>query len=147
MIVVRMKTAEATQHKRRAAAEKAKITKQRNNALRRSSVGRLLLVLERCASLVKSGREMDSRRFLRFLRDLRYACRLADETGIAHGWFADESGMFSLAFGLSSGDVVFSTLDESLGTGKFPRSPVTPDNSHIVALAIDRLLGQIRRSA
>lgn len=142
-----MKTAEATQHKRRAAAEKAKITKQRNNALRRSNVGRLLMVLERCSSLVKSGHEMDSRRFSLFLNDLRYACKLANEARIRNGSVTDNFGMFSLVFELSSGDVVLGTLDEKLSADAFPRDPISGDNFLVLEVAIAEQLAQICRSA
>jgi len=128
-------------NKRRAAVEKAKITRERNNLLRTSTTGRLLLELERC--VVTSTHRLDSRRFARFLKDLRYACQLADEAGVKNGWFKDYSGLSSVAFELSSGDVVFSKLDESLGNQSFWRKPIASDNSRVLAKAIEELLAQI----
>jgi hypothetical protein len=90
---------------------------------------------------------MDSRRFSLFLNDLRYACKLADEAQIRSGSVTDSFGMFSLVFELSSGDVVFSTLDERLGAGPIPRQTISLDNSLVLGVAIAEQLEQIRKSA
>src|SRR5690242_11825403 len=112
MIIRMPQTFGPSWNKRRAAVEKAKITRERNNLLRSSATGRLLLVLWRC--VVTSTHRMDSRQFDRLLKDLRYACQLADEAGVKNRWLRDNAGLSSVAFELDSGDVVFSALDESL---------------------------------
>src|SRR5947207_1763286 len=93
-----------TDHIWRPAVEKAKATRARNNALRRSTFGRLLLVLERCSRFCGSHVEPISRRFAPFLNELRYACKLADEAGVVYGSFRDNFGAILLAFELDGGD-------------------------------------------
>jgi hypothetical protein len=140
-----MRSTAAILEKRRAAVEKGQRTKRRNNALRSSTIGRLLLVLERCVSLTNSGREIDRRRFSRILDDLRYACKLAEGAGIRKGSISDSFGMFALVFELRSGDVVLSTVDERLCADEFPREPMAEDNSRILAESIAALLMQTPR--
>ena len=139
--------AEALRHKRRLAIDRAKLTWNRNQVLRLSSTGRLLLVLERCVALVEEAREMSGRRLSRLRDDLSYACELADEAGIEHGWISGSQGTFSLAFALSSGDVLFTDLTENLGTDVFPREAIAANNSRIVARAIAVILSQQKNSA
>jgi hypothetical protein len=141
-----MRSTAAILEKRREAVEKGQRTKRRNNALRSSTTGRLLLVLERCVSLTHSGQEIDRRRFSRILDELRYACKLADEAGIRKGTIIDSFGMFSLAFELSGGDIVLSTVDERLCADAFPRKPIIGDNPRILAESIAALLMQTPRS-
>lgn len=137
----------AIRHKRRVAVDRAKITWNRNTVLRRSSTGRLLLVLERCVVLVIDEDEMSSRRLSRLLDDLSYACELADEAGVPNGWVSDGLGTFSLVFAVSSGDVVFSRLDESLGADAFPREPIASNNSWVLARSIIEIMSQEKNSA
>ena len=136
----------AIQDKRRAAVDKAKITWNRNTVLRRSAGGRLLLALERCM-LANSEREMSSRRFSWLLSELRYACKLADEAGVRHGWVKDELGLFSVAFELSSGEVSFSTFSESVGKDPFPRRPNAGNNPLVLTRAIAETLAQETESS
>lgn len=139
--------AEALRHKRRLAIDRAKLTWNRNQVLRVSSTGRLLLVLERCVGLVDEAGEMSSRRLSRLRDELSYACELADEAGIEHGWISRSQRTFSLAFALSSGDVLFTDLTESFGTDAFPREPIVANNPMIVARAIAVILSQQKNSA
>lgn len=140
-------TAEALQHKQRLAIDRARLTWNRNQVLRVSSTGRLLLVLERCVGFVDEAKEMSSRRVSRLRDELSYACELADEAGIEHGWVRGSQGAFSLVFALSSGDVLFTNLTEGLGTDRFPREPIAANNSRIVARAIAVILSQQKNSA
>ena len=48
-------------------------------------------------------------------------CELADEAGVQNGWISDMPEMFSLVFALSTGDVMFRKLPETLGADAFPR--------------------------
>jgi len=116
--------------------ERAKLTKARNNILRGSAVGRLLLVLERCWLLNNKETDMNSRRFSRLLDELRYACKLADEAAVPNGWVQDDMGSFLLAFQLSSGDIVFATSDQGLGAEPFSRKPIPSDQADVLARAI-----------
>src|SRR3954469_14094784 len=92
----------ATIQKRKESFEKAKITRARNNALRGSVFGRLLLTLERCSALQPP--EPNKRKLPFFLNELVYACKLASEAGISKGWERQASGSFVLVFGLPEGD-------------------------------------------
>ena len=130
----------ATERKRRPVFEKAKVTRARNNALRRSNAGRLLLVLERCWRFYGSLPDPTSRRFAPFLNELRYACKLADEAGITHGSVRDDLGLFLLAFEFTCGDIVFGTFDTSVAVTSFPRSPAALDNDAVLAQAIEQTL-------
>ena len=143
---LRMESNATIRHKRRVAVDRAKLTWNRNSLLRRSSTGRLLLALERCAALVNDN-EMNSRRMSRLLDDLSYACELADEAGVQNGWVSDGPEAFSLVFALSSGDVVFGRLDESLGADPFPREPIASSNSWVLSRAITEILSQQKNSA
>lgn len=137
-----MAEAAVIRHKRRVAADRAKITWNRHQVLRRSSTGRLLLALERCAALVVGKGKSTSRRLSALLDELSYACELADEAGVQNGWIRDGEGTFSLVFALSSGDVVFSELDETLGADPFPRQPIAAINSLVLSRAITEFLSQ-----
>jgi hypothetical protein len=141
-MIAAMRSTAAILEKRRAAVEQGQRTKRRNNALRNSTTGRLLLVLERCVSLTRSGVEIDKRRFSRILNELRYACKLADQAGIRKGTVIDSFGMFSLVFELSGGDIVLSTVDERLCADAFPREPIIGDNSRVLAECIAALMMQ-----
>lgn len=134
-------------HKRRVAYNRARITWNRNRLLRRSSTGRLLLMLERCVILVDQKVEMNSRRLSRLMNDLSYACELADEAGIQNGWIREKSGAYSLVFCVSSGDVVFINLKENLGAEPFFGEPIITNNSWLVARAINEILSQQNNSA
>jgi len=142
-----MESTATIRRKRRVAVDRAKLTWNRNSVLRRSSTGRLLLVLERCVALAINENEMNSRRLSRLLDDLSYACELADEAGVQNGWVSDGPETFSLVFALSSGDVVFGRLDESLGADPFPREPVGASNSWVLSPAITEILSQQKNSA
>ena len=142
-----MESLAAIRHKRRVAFDRAKITWNRNNVLRRSSTGRLLLVLERCIALIHDEGEMSTRRLSRLADELSYACQLADEAGVQNGWISDAQRTFSLVFAISSGDVVFSSLRESLGADPFPGEPIVSDNSWILARAINEILSQEKASS
>jgi len=144
---LRMESIATIRHKRRVAIDRAKLTWNRNTVLRRSSTGRLLLALERCVGLVIDENEINSRRMSRLLDDLSYACELADEAGVQNGWVSDGPEVFSLVFALSSGDVVFGRLDESLGADPFPREPVASSNSWVLSRSINEILSQERNSA
>jgi hypothetical protein len=146
---MKLVTSEATIRQRKAAVEKANLTKAWNSTLRRSSTGRLLLLLERCVSLNNKAKDMDKLRRSRFLSELRYARKLADEAGIQNGWEQDKQGSFFLVFGLIGGDVVFSMFDQNLGTEPFPRKTNPSDNANAKVLerSIEQALEEIRRSA
>jgi hypothetical protein len=137
-------TAEATIVKRKAAVEKGRLTKARNTALRSSRTGRILLSLERCSSLSKKNLNMDNRRLTRFLSELQYVCKLADEIGIPNGWIQDEDS-FLLGFAVSSGEIVFSTFDQRLGRQSFSGRPKAPDNDSVLARAVEQLLREARQ--
>ena len=138
-------TAEATIVKRKAAVEKGRLTKARNTALRSSRTGRILLSLERCSSLSQKNANTDNRRLTRFLSELQYVCKLADEIGIPNGWIQDEEDSFLLGFALSSGEIVFSTFDQRLGRQPFPRRPNARDNDSVLARAVEQLLREARQ--
>ena len=140
MTGMKLTTAEATIAKRKAAVKKGRLTKARNTALRSSRTGRILLSLERCSSLSKKNANMDNRRLTRFLNELQYVCKLADEIGIPNGWIQDEEDSFLLGFAVSSGEIVFSTFDQRLGRQSFPRRPNAPDNDSVLAHAVEQLL-------
>ena len=133
-------------HKRRVALDRAKITLNRNTVLRKSSTGRLLLVLERCLALVNQRENMNSRRMAHLTDELSYACELADEAGVQNGWFNDSPDTFALVFVLSSGDLVFGGLNDSLGAEAFPREPLLCDNSFVLARAIAEMMSQAKNS-
>jgi len=141
-----MREAAAIRRKRRLAVDKAKITWNRNHVLRRSSTGRLLLALERCVALVVGERQITSRQLSVLLDELSYACELADIAGVQKGGIRDGKGTFSLAFALSSGDVVFGSLEDSLGADPFPREPAAANNSWILIRAITEILSQEKHS-
>ena len=132
----------AIQHKRRTAVDKAKITWKRNQVLRRSSIGRFLLALEGCLALVNDEGEMKGRRLTRLLDELSHACELADEAGVQNGWVRERLGIFSLVFTLSSGNVVFNRLDESLDTDAPPPEPIASSNSWVLARAIAEVMNK-----
>lgn len=137
----------AIRHERRVALDRAQIIWNRNNALRRSSTGRLLLVLEGCISLINDKREMSSHGLSQLIDDLSHASALADEAGIQHGWIRHGIEEFALVFAISTGDVVFSGLNENLGTDSFPSEPVVSDNSWTVARAINQILSEEKNSS
>lgn len=143
MTGMKLITAEATIAKRKAAVEKGRLTKARNTALRSSRTGRILLSLERCSSLSKKNANADNRRLTRFLSELQYVCKLADEIGIPNGWIQDEDS-FLLGFAVSSGEIVFSTFDQKLGRQPFPRRPNASDNDRVLARAVEQLLREAR---
>lgn len=143
----RMESTATIRHKRRVAVDRARLTWNRNTVLRRSSTGRLLLVLERCVALVIDENEMSSRRLLRLLDDLSYGCELADEAGVQNGWVSDGPETFSLVFALSRGDVVFGRLGENLGSDPFPREPIASSNSWVLSRAIIDILSQEKNSS
>ena len=134
-------------HKRRVAVDRAKITWNRNHVLRLSSTGRLLLVLERSLALINDEIEMNARRLSRLRDDLSYACELADEAGVQTGYVRQGLERFSLVFALSSGDVLFRDLKESLGADAFPRQPIVSNNSFVLARAIAEIMSQEKNSA
>lgn len=144
---LQMESTATIRRKRRVAVDRAKLTWNRNTLLRRSSTGRLLIALERCVALVIDENEMNSRRMSRLLDDLSYACELADEAGVQNGWVSDGEQTFSLVFALSSGDLVFGRLDESLGADPFPREPIASSNSWVLSRAITEILSQQKNSA
>jgi hypothetical protein len=144
---LRMESISTIRHKRRVAVDRARLTWNRNSVLRRSSTGRLLLALERCVALLSDENEMNSRRMSRLLDDLSYACELADEAGVQNGWVSDGPQTFSLVFALSSSDVVFHRLDESLGADPFPREPIVSSNPWVLSRAITEILSQEKNSA
>ncbi len=133
-------------HKRRVALDRARITLNRNTVLRKSSTGRLLLVLERCVGLMNESGDMNSRRMSRLADELSYACELADEAGVQNGWCSEAPDTFALVFALSSGDLVFPGLNGDLGAGAFPREPLLSDNSFVLARAIAELMSQAKNS-
>src|SRR5581483_7029841 len=133
-------------HKRRVALDRPKITLNRNTVLRKSSTGRLLLVLERCLALANERENMNSRRMAHLADELSYACELADEGGVQNGWFNDSPDTFALVFVLSSGDLVFGGLNDSLGAEAFPREPLLGDNSFVLARAIAEMMSQAKNS-
>lgn len=106
-----------------------------------------MLVLERCVALLINEDEISSRRLSRLLDELSYACELADEAGVQNGWVSDGTDTFSLIFALSTGDVVFSRLDESLGADAFPREPIASSNSWVLARAITEIMSQEKNSS
>src|SRR5690348_9387018 len=108
-----MEAISSIRHKRRVALDRAKITLNRNNVLRQSGTGRLLLVLERCVAFVNEPEKMTSRRMSILKNELSYACELADEAGVQNGWINDAPDTFALVFVLSSGDLVFPGLNGS----------------------------------
>lgn len=142
-----MEFAASIRRKRRLAFERAKITFNRNSVLRQSSTGRLLLVLERCVTLGNGSSKINSRRLSRLTAELSYACELADEAGVQNGWVSQRLDEFALVFALSSGDLVFSGVNGSLGAEAFPREPLLCDNSFVVARAIAEILSQAKNSA
>jgi hypothetical protein len=144
MTGMKLITAEATIAKRKATVEKGRLTKARNTALRGSRTGRILLSLERCSSLSKKNANADNRRLTRYLSELQYVCKLADETGIPNGWIHDQEDSFLLGFALSSGEIVFNTFDQRLGRQPFPRRPNAPDNDSVLARAVEQLLREAR---
>lgn len=107
------------------------MTWNRNQILRRSSTGRLLLILESCVALANDNAEMSSRLSSRLTNELSYACALADEAGIQNGWVRHRLGTFALVFAISTGDVVFTGLNENLGSDPFPAEPIISDNSWV----------------
>ncbi len=142
-----MQSLAEVRHKRRVAYDRARITWNRNQLLRRSSTGRLLLMLERCVLLASEDGEMNSRRFSRLMNDLSYACALADEAGVQNGWIDERRGTFSLVFTISSGDVVFRQLRENLGSGPFLGDPIGSNNASVLARAINEILSQEKNSS
>lgn len=142
-----MREAAAIRRKRRVAVDRAKITWNRNHVLRRSSTGRTLLALEPCVALLVGEGQITGRRLSVLFDELSYACELADEAGVQNGWIRDGEGTFSLVFVLSSGDVVFSKLDESLGADPFPREPIAANNSWVLIQAITEILSQEKHSS
>lgn len=109
--------ADIPQTKRQASIAKARATRTRNDILRSSSVGRLLLVLERCAAFhANSKQRMDL-----LLGELRYACTLADACGVRYGWIREGFEQYALAFELSDGDIVFKTGEIRMPATAFPR--------------------------
>lgn len=125
----------------KARTDKATATRVRNNALRNSRKGRLLLVLERCVLLNPGEWQRNTRAFKRVLEELRYACELAKAAGVPCGWLAVEGEQWLVAFGLNKGDVVFNTQEERLGPARFPAT-IRRDNKEIVAAEIAELLRQ-----
>jgi hypothetical protein len=108
----------------------------------------MLLALERCTALVTREGEMNSRRMSRLLIDLRYACKLAEDSGIRNGWVRGGPGLSFVVFELGIGDVAFSTFDETVGTEPFPRVPMaSSNNSSVLARAIAQLMTQAKGSA
>jgi len=142
-----MQSLAEVRHKRRVAYDRARITWNRNQLLRRSSTGRLLLMLERCVLLASEEGEMNSRRFSRLMNDLSYGCALADEAGVQNGWINEQRGTFSLVFAISTGDVVFRNLKESLGSDPFVGEPIPTNNSWVLARAINEILSQEKNSS
>ena len=134
-------------HMRRVADDRAKIAENRNHVLRLSSTGRLLLVLERCMGLANYDGEMTNKRLSRLRDDLSYACELADEAGVETGYVSEGPEIFSLVFALSSGDVVFTNLNDSLGADAFPRQPIASNNSLVLERAIAEIMSQQSSSA
>jgi PilZ domain-containing protein len=141
-----MEAISSIRHKRRVALDRAKITLNRNNVLRQSGTGRLLLVLERCVAFVNEPEKMTSRRMSILKNELSYACELADEAGVQNGWINDAPDTFALVFVLSSGDLVFPGLNGSLGAEPFPREPLLSDNGFVVARAVAEILSQAKNS-
>ena len=131
---------------RRVAVDRAKLAGNRDYVLRLSSTGRLLLVLERCMILANDDGKMSRQRLSRMRDDLSYACELADEAGVQTGYVRG-SEMFSLVFELSSGDVVFPNLKESLGADALPRQPIASNNSLVLARAMGEIMSQQKNSA
>src|SRR5205807_2044992 len=123
--------------KRKVSVEKAKITRARNNALRGSVFGRLLLTLERCSALQPL--EPNKRKLPFYLNELAYGCKLASEAGISKGW-ERQAGSFVLVFGLPEGDIVFNTFEHCTAVERFPRLPAALDNAAILELAVEQLL-------
>jgi hypothetical protein len=76
------------------------------------------------------------------VKELRYACRLADEAGVFYGSFRDGFSSPLLAFELDSGDIVFCTFDTTLANTPFPRRPTPLENDAILAKAIEQRLSQ-----
>lgn len=126
----------------KARTAKATATRVRNNALRSSHKGRLLLVLERCVRSKPGEWQLNARAFKRFLEQLRYACELAKAAGVPCGWLAVEGEQWLVAFGLNKGDVIFNTQEERLGPARFPAA-IRQDNKEIVAAEIAELLLQL----
>jgi hypothetical protein len=134
-------------HSRGVANDRAKIAENRNHFLRRSSTGRLLLVIERCLALVNGKSGTDRRRWSRLTDDLSYACELADEAGVPNGYVGEGPKKFSFAFALSGGDVVFTNLKDTLGADVFPGQPLASNNSLVLAHAIAEIMSQQSNSA
>ena len=112
-----LQVADIPQTKRQASVAKARATRTRNDILRSSSLGRLLLVLERCAAFhANSKQRMDL-----LLGELRYACTLADACGVRYGWIREGFEQNALAFELSNGDIVFKTGEIRMPAAAFPR--------------------------
>jgi len=141
-----MEAISSIRHKRRVALDRAKITLNRNNVLRQSGTGRLLLVLERCVAFVNEPEKMTSRRMSILKNELSYACELADEAGVQNGWINDSPDSFALVFALSSGDLIFPALNENLGAEAFSREPILSDNGFVVARAVAEILSQAKNS-
>jgi len=78
----------------KARTDKATATRIRNNALRSSRKGRLLLVVERCVLLNPGEWQRKLRTFKRVLEELRYACELAKAAGVPCGWLAVAPGCY-----------------------------------------------------
>ena len=144
--MAQMESRVSIRHKRRVALDRAKITLNRNTVLRKSSTGRLLLVLERCLSLINEPEKMSGRRMSRLSDELSYACELADEAGVQNGCINDAPDTFALVFVLSSGDLVFPGLNGSLGAESFPREPLVCDSSFVLARAIAEMMSQAKNS-
>jgi hypothetical protein len=96
--------------------------------------------------LVNDAGAMNSRRKSRLLHDLSYACELADEAGVQNGWVRDGSETFALVFAVSSGDLVFRALNDSLGADAFSREPIDSNNSWVLVRAISELMTQEKGS-
>lgn len=134
-------------HSRGVANDRAAIAQNRNHALRSSSTGRLLLVLERCLELVDRESGTNRRRWSRLMDDLSYACEIADEAGVPNGYVDQGPKRFSLVFALSAGDVVFTNLKDSLGADAFSGQPIASNNSFVLAHAIAEVMSQQSNSA
>ena len=104
-------------------------------------------MLERCVLLASEEGEMNSRRFSRLMNDLSYACALGDEAGVQNGWIKEDAESFSLVFAISTGDVVFTKLRESLGSDPFVGEPIASSNSWVLARAINEILSQEKNSS
>jgi hypothetical protein len=130
-----LEVADIPQTKRRASVAKARATRTRNDILRSSSVGRLLLVLERCTAFHANSKQ----RLDLLLGELRYACTLADACGVHYGWLREGFEQYALAFELSTGDMVFKTGEIRMPSAGFPRR-IMEYTPQILAKAIEYTL-------